>query len=452
MNATVYLFGKFNQEYFQYPNDYTQEIFAKMSSYATAKTQICIHRQRELMYYAYIRRLDNTNSDYIGLCAVINDLFIDDIVALFDVFENIFSNIVLQGNILGFSDQAEVIVRMSPNSLKTEEINRIARWLEEGIRQIENRTRKLPPVSNGISPSEVKKFLLDDTNLDEDEVIDASWVYDYIFIFKDRDYDTSSFSNYKGVVERLNREKNEEIQKREKLFEEYKKVVKQKKQSNLVTLLSISLVVVFVGLLILNSKKMEQEDIISDKENTILAKDETILDKDNLIRVLSGRISSLRESKSELEQELLEQRQINSNWKYYSDSLWNANLIVKNELYYVRQQQKSLEKDNATLRQQLSSLQKSYNSVNQYESNTDYNVGNTTQSYRKAIIYSDAPLLERPKMNAPSILRNIGKNEVEIINRFNNDFYYVQVRNMRDKRGYFMRGYLWRGWIIKFVN
>lgn len=56
MNATVYLFGKFNQEYFQYPNDYTQEIFAKMSSYATAKTQICIHRQRELMYYAYIRR------------------------------------------------------------------------------------------------------------------------------------------------------------------------------------------------------------------------------------------------------------------------------------------------------------------------------------------------------------------------------------------------------------
>ena len=50
MNATVYLFGKFNQEYFQYPNDYTQEIFAKMSSYATAKTQICIHRQRELMY------------------------------------------------------------------------------------------------------------------------------------------------------------------------------------------------------------------------------------------------------------------------------------------------------------------------------------------------------------------------------------------------------------------
>ena len=94
MNATVYLFGKFNQEYFQYPNDYTQEIFAKMSSYATAKTQLCIHRQRELLYYAYIQRIDNTDSDYIGLCLVVNDLFVDDIVSLFSMFENTFSNIV----------------------------------------------------------------------------------------------------------------------------------------------------------------------------------------------------------------------------------------------------------------------------------------------------------------------------------------------------------------------
>lgn len=443
MNATVYLFGKFNQEYFQYPNDYTQEIFAKMSSYATAKTQICIHRQRELMYYAYIQRIDNTDSDYIGLCLVVNDLFVDDIVSLFSMFENTFSNIVMQGDVLGFSDQGVVVVRMNPKNLKSEEVGLITRWLEESARRIGDRTRKLPPVKNGISSSEVKKFLFDNLNLEKNEIIESSWIYGYTCIFKDKDYEASVFSNYKNIIVRLNKEKTDEIHQKKELQEKYEKVLKQKKQSNVVTFLSISMALLFVGLLISNSKNIEKNDIISNKENAILAKDEVILDKNDSIRILSKLILSLHESNSELKQELLEQRKINSEWKYYSDSLWNANLMMKDELYYVRQQQSRTQRDNDQLKQQVVSLQRANTLLeSRFESDANQNVSNINRSYRRAVIYSSAALLEKPMLSARRILDSINSNVVEIIDRFNNDFYYIQVGNIK--------GYLWRGWIVRF--
>jgi len=86
MNATVYLFGNFNSGYTQYPDDYTSDIFGKFHSNAKSTTQIAIHRNGNLMYYGYIRKLEQDR--YLGLCVVLNGLMLTRIDGLFSLFEN----------------------------------------------------------------------------------------------------------------------------------------------------------------------------------------------------------------------------------------------------------------------------------------------------------------------------------------------------------------------------
>ena len=51
MSISVYLFGKFNQGYSQYPDDYSKKIFDICYQNSKAVSQIAIHRDGDLMYY-----------------------------------------------------------------------------------------------------------------------------------------------------------------------------------------------------------------------------------------------------------------------------------------------------------------------------------------------------------------------------------------------------------------
>lgn len=70
MNISVYLFGEFSVGYSQYPNDYAKIIFESFAKSAQATTQITIHRDGDLMYYGYIRKMEN--AEYLGVCVVVN--------------------------------------------------------------------------------------------------------------------------------------------------------------------------------------------------------------------------------------------------------------------------------------------------------------------------------------------------------------------------------------------
>lgn len=65
MNAEVYLFGKSTQDqYFQYPQDYTQSVFQNFQHNIKGKTQLFIRRSgNDLVYYGYIRKI-NTSVNY----------------------------------------------------------------------------------------------------------------------------------------------------------------------------------------------------------------------------------------------------------------------------------------------------------------------------------------------------------------------------------------------------
>lgn len=346
MNATVYLFGKFNQEYFQYPNDYTQEIFAKMSSYATAKTQICIHRQRELMYYAYIRRLEtSTKGDYLGLCIILNDLIVSRIEPLFNTFEEFFSNIVSDGRILGFNTNGEVEIRKNPTSLKVEEQEWLIQGLQAKISYIKEDMEKLPPVRNGISLTEVKNFVFED--IEAKDVVLSSYSYNYIVIFKDKNYESLTYQTFRDTIQHLNREKEEVLQKYAELLHERKK----SKHSTLISILVALLIVLTISSIIIigNSRKnlWQKEQLISNCErqcgiwkDSVDKLQKEVMNKKNIEANLKQELKNVTEERMVLLNVLdsikFANQKIYYNYRYNgSDNLYSMDYRVNSSYVYV---------------------------------------------------------------------------------------------------------------------
>ncbi len=104
MNSSVYIFGNLSSGYTQYPDeDFSNHIFQKFYSQSKATTQLTIHRDGNLMYYGYIRKLENDG--YIGLCVVVNGLYINRLDSLFALFEQSITNFVKNGHLLHFNEQ-----------------------------------------------------------------------------------------------------------------------------------------------------------------------------------------------------------------------------------------------------------------------------------------------------------------------------------------------------------
>lgn len=98
MNASIYVFGKFNNGYSQFPDDYSSSIFETFHKHAKSVTQLSIHREGNLMYYGYIRKLEEKN--YIGFCIVLNGLMMSQINQLFALYENLITTLVTKGYLI----------------------------------------------------------------------------------------------------------------------------------------------------------------------------------------------------------------------------------------------------------------------------------------------------------------------------------------------------------------
>ena len=88
INSSIYIFGNFDGGYTQYPDNYAKNIYQKYFVQSPSKSQIIIHRENDLMYYGYVRKLDN-NSQYIGFCVLLNGSMFSNISILFSIFENL---------------------------------------------------------------------------------------------------------------------------------------------------------------------------------------------------------------------------------------------------------------------------------------------------------------------------------------------------------------------------
>lgn len=144
MNCTVYLFGEFGLGYTQYPQDGAEDIFRHIASHAEAQTQIAIHRDGNLMYYVYLRRLDEGEGHFIGYGFRVDGLLFRDLSPLFDLFGSTFENIVIADRLLTLNSRGHVVANVGLLIEKRSEVERLINQLCTAVQALSTQFIPLP--------------------------------------------------------------------------------------------------------------------------------------------------------------------------------------------------------------------------------------------------------------------------------------------------------------------
>lgn len=242
MNISVYLFGEFSTGYSQYPIDYTSSIFHSFSDKAKSNTQIAIHRDRDLMYYAYVRKMENGKN--FGICCVLNGMMLTQVDGLFNLFETAMSIQIARGTYVRFADDGMIITGESATASK-EEYTLLADYFRSQLERIQ--TSPLPPVSYSNSNTSVKDFTIDDSNSD---IVKSSSVYAYTYIYKTKGYETAQTNSYQGIIAKQ-KHLNDDLQ--ERCRDLSAKLTKEKvKQRNMRWVGILSIIVIVFGVILWN--------------------------------------------------------------------------------------------------------------------------------------------------------------------------------------------------------
>ncbi len=242
MNISVYLFGEFSTGYSQYPIDYTSSIFHSFSDKAKSNTQIAIHRDRDLMYYAYVRKMENGKN--FGICCVLNGMMLTQVDGLFNLFETAMSIQIARGTYVRFADDGTIITGESATASK-EEYTLLADYFRSQLERIQ--TSPLPPVSYSNSNTSVKDFTIDDSNSD---IVKSSSVYAYTYIYKTKGYETAQTNSYQGIIAKQ-KHLNDDLQ--ERCRDLSAKLTKEKvKQRNMRWVGILSIIVIVFGVILWN--------------------------------------------------------------------------------------------------------------------------------------------------------------------------------------------------------
>lgn len=302
MNISVYVFGCLGNGYTQYPDDYAKVIYQSFYAKSTASSQITIHRDNNLIYYGYIRKLD-VSSQYIGFCVLLNGIMFSQIGRLFPIFENAVADLVARGEILHFSDRGEVTSSITNLNERQQEVERIVSVIQNQISDLGSYTRKLPPVSYGVSNNESKTFSESDKN---EDIVNASCKFGYTYVLKDKDYDTVSLSSYKNVLIRLNKEKDNLYNNYSELKTKYEKLTEQKKQYKKVVVLCVLIALCGIGLFFLKDSLDNTRNNLKDARNDITQKEGMIKTRDEKIVSLESSLSAEQSRRESAENELTE--------------------------------------------------------------------------------------------------------------------------------------------------
>ena len=298
----MYVYGCLGNGYTQYPDDYAKVIYQSFYAKSTASSQITIHRDNNLIYYGYIRKLD-VSSQYIGFCVLLNGIMFSQIGRLFPIFENAVADLVARGEILHFSDRGEVTSSITNLNERQQEVERIVSVIQNQISDLGSYTRKLPPVSYGVSNNESKTFSESDKN---EDIVNASCKFGYTYVLKDKDYDTVSLSSYKSVLIRLNKEKDNLYNNYSELKTKYEKLTEQKKQYKKVVVLCVLIALCGIGLFFLKDSLDNTRNNLKDARNDITQKEGMIKTRDEKIVSLESSLSAEQSRRESAENELTE--------------------------------------------------------------------------------------------------------------------------------------------------
>lgn len=283
MNSSAYVFGNLGEGYTQYPEDYAHEIYEEFQAKADAPSQVIIHRDKSIMYYGYVRKLDK-EGQYIGLCVLLNGVMLSKMANLFAVFEKVVSELVSQGELIKMDDNGDIIGVTGRLEEKHQEVERIVTYLREEVIHWESTATKLPPISYSISNDSYRTFSITDK---DEEIVEASAKYGFVSVQKNEEYDTPLLAGLRNVLKR-------KLGKERSAFSKTAVTEKRIDHDGLKILLwSIALVLVIGGLFVVSKNVARNNDLAIATDTTVVDSIEPTASLNNQELVLKGAISNI---------------------------------------------------------------------------------------------------------------------------------------------------------------
>ena len=306
MNSSAYIFGQLSSGYTQYPDESTSlSLFQNFYSNAKATTQIAIHRDGDLMYYAYIRKLEQNK--YLGLCVLLNGIMATHFEGMFSFFESVISNLVTKGYLIKFDEYGNLISNTERLYMKREEVELVTETLIHGFDNGKFNYTKLPPVDYAVNINSIKEFSIKDNS---SEILRSSHTNGFTYIYKSEGFNTAQLDSYQGVLSKISKE-NDSLKKENcDLKDENTKIRRQKKQFLYVILLCIAVIGCGVGIYFLNDSLNVAQNELELANNTIISKNAVIDEKNTKISEQNSQINNLKTSLAD-EKELREQTEKN---------------------------------------------------------------------------------------------------------------------------------------------
>lgn len=164
MDPIVYFFGSISGSFDASPVDWSADFFKAVIKKAKNPAQIILHRKDNLIYYCYVRQLNEKSAFGIGVCY---DRFFTNLSELFNIFDKIYTEIVEEGAILQLDDRFRIcwaLKKFSSESVKLTEYSMRLYNLICPARGRKIGSSELPPANFAISINDWLEISLDQGN------------------------------------------------------------------------------------------------------------------------------------------------------------------------------------------------------------------------------------------------------------------------------------------------
>ena len=256
MNYSLYLFGRNNGTYIQYPSD-GEETFLRPLCSNVKGTQLTVHRKDALTHYAFFRQFGSDSSQIIGICLVTNGVYIKDIKVLYQTFDKIFSRIVFSGKILRLTGTGKIsylVDNFASDKTSVEQTEVLIREIvKEDLEPYAAYTRQ-----NYSGLIATKTIALEERNSEILKTIEQNNV---VHIYSN-DSSNSSINYVEQTISNLYKENSQ-------LRADYSKLQSQKKQYRNVILLVLAVLACGVGLFFLNGSLNDTKNELSSARSEI---------------------------------------------------------------------------------------------------------------------------------------------------------------------------------------
>jgi len=289
-----YLFSKEFDTYQQYPNDIAKQFLNQITSNQLSADQIVIHRDGNLIYYAYIHCV--SVNKVFGHCIVTGDVCIK-IQELYDLFHKSIEQAALKGVLFSFDPTGEISRQTRDFSEEGAEVNEFFKDFNS-IAGKESYWKSIGSIDFSVSKdSKLYLSLTDDSN---EKIVEAIEHYHNVIIT----IENPIASSYSNIVKQLNLDKDELINRIGHLSNENDELLKKKKQYKAVVTLFVIIILCCIGLLSFYREITGKTQHIQELENEITIKRDSLLLQNNEINRLVDDLSSTNRRLSSVQSEL----------------------------------------------------------------------------------------------------------------------------------------------------